>query len=102
MSLADLPIVVESNAISRFCREHSVRRLALFGSVLRPDFQERSDVDVLVDYLPGHHPGLMLFRQQEELSTLLSRRVDLHTASSLSPLFRAVVVAESLPLYEQA
>ena len=58
-----------------------------------------SDVDVLVEYLPGRHPGLMLFAQQEELSRCCGRAVDLHTPASLSPYFRERVLAEALPIY---
>ena len=97
-----LPISMDADKIARYCREHGIRRLALFGSVLRDDFTPESDVDLLVDYLPGRHPGLMLFRQQGELSTHIRRTVDLHTPASLSRHFRDEVIATSLPIYEQA
>ena len=102
MTTAALPIALDADDIARFCTERGIRRLALFGSVLRDDFTPASDVDVLVEYLPGRHPGLMLFRQQEELSSRLHRSVDLHTAASLSRHFRDEAVAASLPIYEQA
>ena len=97
-----MPIPLDSDEIAHFCRTHGIRRLALFGSVLRDDFTPASDIDLLVDYLPGRHPGLMLFRQQDELSAHLKRPVDLHTPASLSRHFRDEVVAASLPIYEQA
>lgn len=102
MTLTDLPIALDTLEIARFCRDRGIRRLALFGSVLREDFTPASDVDVLVEYLPGRHPGLMLFRQQDELAVHLQRPVDLHTPASLSRYFRAEVLATSLPMYEQA
>ena len=46
------------DAIARFCRQHHIRKLALFGSVLRDDFGADSDVDVLVEFEPGRVPGL--------------------------------------------
>ncbi|MEQ1851645.1 MAG: nucleotidyltransferase family protein [Chthoniobacteraceae bacterium] len=93
---------MDAEEIGKFCRQHGIRRLALFGSVLRDDFTPASDVDMLVEYLPGRHPGLMLFRQQEELASRLHRQVDLHTPASLSRHFRDEVQASSLPIYEQA
>jgi len=101
-TLAELPIAIDAKGIARFCRAHGVRRLALFGSVLREDFARDSDIDVLVEYLPGRHPGLMLFRQQDELAAQLGHAVDLHTPLSLSRHFRDEVLSEALPLYEQA
>jgi len=100
--IAGLPIAVDPDEVARFCRERGIRRLALFGSVTRNDFTPASDVDVLVDYLPGRHPGLMLFRHQDELASRFERAVDLHTPASLSRFFRDEVLAESVPLYEQA
>jgi len=102
MTPTSLPISLDADAIGNYCREHGIRRLALFGSVLRDDFTPASDVDVLVEYLPGRHPGLMLFRQQEELAGRIGRAVDLHTPASLSRHFRDEVQATSLPIYEQA
>ena len=102
MTPAVLPIALDADETAEFCRERGIRRLALFGSVLRDDFTPASDVDMLVEYLPGRHPGLMLFRQQEELAVRLHRPVDLHTPASLSRHFRDAVQASSLPIYEQA
>ncbi|MGH9816774.1 MAG: nucleotidyltransferase family protein, partial [Candidatus Acidiferrales bacterium] len=53
-----LPFTVDKAKIADFCRRHHIRRLALFGSVLRDDFTPGSDVDVLVEFEPGHVPGL--------------------------------------------
>ena len=64
-------IAVDREKIAEFCRRHHIRRLALFGSVLRDDFGPDSDVDVLVEFEPGHIPGLEFFRMQEELSEIL-------------------------------
>ena len=102
MTLDAFPIPLEADEIARFCRDRGIRRLALFGSVLRDDFAPASDIDLLVEYLPGRHPGLMLFRQQDELAARLRRPVDLHTPASLSRHFRDAVLATALPIYEQA
>ncbi len=83
------------DAIAAFCRRHHITRLALFGSILRDDFGPQSDIDVLVEFEPGHVPGLDFFAMQDELSTVLGRQVDLHTPQFLSPYFREQVRAEA-------
>ena len=65
--------------IAEFCQRPHIRKLELFGSVLRPDFRPDSDVDVLVEFEPEHIPGLAFFHMQDELSSLLGRTVDLNT-----------------------
>jgi len=92
-----------SEAIAAFCRRHYIRRLALFGSVLRDDFTKQSDVDVLVEFEPGHRVGLIrLAGIEEELSQLVGRRVDLNTPGFLSPYFRDRVLAEAEVQYDAA
>jgi predicted nucleotidyltransferase len=93
---------IDRSAIADFCKRHHVRRLALFGSVLRDDFGPESDVDVLVEFEPGHVPGFAFFDLQEELSTIVGRTVDLHTAGSLSRYFRDRVVREAQDQYVAA
>ena len=87
--------------IRKFCRENHVRRLAVFGSALRDDFRPESDLDILVEFTPGHTPGLRFFGVEEELSQLLGRRVDLNTSASLSPYFREEVLKEARDIYVQ-
>lgn len=71
-------IVVDTEKIAAFCRQHRIRRLALFGSVLRPDFRPDSDVDVLVEFEPdAQHTLFDLVRMQEELKRIIGRDVDL-------------------------
>jgi len=88
-------ISVNRNKIAAFCRRNHIRRLALFGSVLRDDFGPKSDVDVLVEFEPGHIPGLSFFRMEEELTQILGRKADLNTPQSLSRYFRQSVLAEA-------
>ena len=90
---------IDQEALAALCRRHHVRRLSLFGSVLREDFGPQSDVDVLVEFLPGHTPGLAFFRLQDELSELLGRGVDLHTPAFLSRYFRDRVMQEARVQY---
>ena len=85
-----------------FCRKHHIRRLSLFGSVLRDDFTADSDVDVLVEFEPGHTPGLIRLAGMElELSDMVGRRIDMRTPADLSRYFRQDVIESALVQYEQ-
>jgi len=88
-------ITAPSDELADFCRAHHIRRLWLFRSVLRRDFRPDSDVDVLVEFEPGHVPGLISLGTIElALSPLFGgRKVDLHTAASLNADFRDEVLA---------
>ena len=88
-------IVIDRERLADFCRRNRIRRLALFGSVLRDDFRPDSDVDVLVEFEPSHVPGLRFFALERELSEILGRKVDLNTPNFLSPYFRGRVLAEA-------
>ena len=95
-------IAIPSDQIADFCREHGVRKLAVFGSVLRDDFRPRSDVDVLVDFEPETHIGYFgIVRMERELSRMLGRRVDLRTPAELSKYFRQRVLDEAEVVYER-
>ena len=59
--------------IADFCRHRHIRKLAIFGSILRPDFRPESDIDILVEFEAGHIPGLAFFTMEEELSALLEK-----------------------------
>lgn len=103
MNVAELPISIDREKIAEFCRARGIRRLSLFGSVLREDFDpQRSDVDVLAELLPSARPGWEFFGWHEELAAILGRKVDLHTPNSLSGHFRDEVLDEALTVYEQA
>ena len=95
----DLP----QEIIADFCYRHHIRRLSLFGSVLREDFRPDSDVDVLVEFEQGCEPGFFgLARMERELSGLLGgRKVDLRTPEDLSRYFRDDVLAEAEVRYAQ-
>jgi predicted nucleotidyltransferase len=92
-------IKVNKDEIERFCRRHRIRRLALFGSVLRDDFGPDSDVDVLVEFEDGHVPGLAFFSMESELADILGRKVDLNTPRFLSRHFRDEVLDEAEDQY---
>ena len=86
-------ISIDRDAMGAFCRRNRVRRLSLFGSVLRDDFRPDSDVDVLVEFEPGARVGLFQMGAMErELSSIIGRSVDLRTPAELSRYFREEVV----------
>ena len=93
----------DSRKIAEFCRRNHIRRLALFGSVLRDDFGPESDVDVLVEFKEGHVPGFIrLAGMERELSEVFEgRKVDIRTAEDLSRYFRKDVVAEAEVQYAE-
>ena len=97
--MRDIPLTIDRPRLGEFCARHHIRQLALFGSVLRPDFRPDSDVDVLVEFVPGHTPGFAFFAVQEELSGLLGRPVELHTPGFLSRYFREQVRRDAEVLY---
>ena len=90
-------IDIPKDKIAEFCRRHHIRKLSLFGSVLRDDFQNDSDVDVLVEFEPSHGPGFIgLMKMERELSLLLGgRQVDLVTEKFLNRRMRNQVLANA-------
>jgi predicted nucleotidyltransferase len=95
-------ITIPEDAIADFCQKYHIRRLSLFGSVLRQDFRPDSDVDVLVEYEPGHVPGFIsLSPIRRELSGILGRNADMRTPASLSDYFRNKVEASAVLIYER-
>jgi uncharacterized protein len=95
-------IAIDREKLAEFCRRNHIRKLSLFGSVLRDDFHADSDVDVLVEFEPGARVGLIRLAGMElELSDLLGRKVDLRTAADLSRYFRDEVVKAAEVQYAQ-
>lgn len=97
------PAVGVSKAeIAVLCRRHHIRWLALFGSVLTDRFRPDSDIDVLVEFEPGHTPGLAIFDIEEELSTVFGgHKVDLVSRKYLNRWIRKRVLAEAEVLYAE-
>jgi len=97
-------VPVSTEAVAEICRRYQVRKLSLFGSVLRDDFGPTSDVDVLVEFQPSARVGLFKLQDlEDELSRVLGgRRIEVSTPSSLSRYFRDQVLSEAEVQYEQA
>ena len=96
-------IAIRASEMAAFCERHHIRRLALFGSVLRDDFRPDSDVDVLVEFEPDARVGLIRMAGMErELSELLGREVDLREPAELHRSFREEVMDSARVVYERA
>lgn len=96
-------IVMNRQRVAEFCRRHHIRKLALFGSVLREDFRPDSDVDVLVEFEPGRSPGFLhLYEMEEELQPILDgHRPDVVTFKALNRWMRDRVLAEAQVQYAE-
>jgi uncharacterized protein len=95
---------IDPARLAVFSRAHGIRRLAVFGSVLRSDFGPDSDVDILVEFRPGATPGLLRLAEMElELADLFGGRdVELRTYEDLSPYFRDRVRSTATTIYDAA
>ena len=100
MSIA---IPIDRERLADFCRRHHIRKLSLFGSVLRDNFRPGSDVDVLADFAPGHVPGFIsLYHLEQELSALLGgRKIDLVTPKFLNHRIKDRVLAAAEVQYAE-
>ena len=96
-----LGIRVDREKIAEFCRRHHIRRLSLFGSVLRDDFQPDSDIDVLVTFEPGQVIGLRIVEIEDELTRLLGSRVDLVSEKYLNRRIRDQVLSAAEVQYAE-
>ncbi len=90
----------DEKALTDLCVRHRVRRLDLFGSRAKGTAGDGSDVDLLVEFEPGHVPGLLGFiALQQELADLLGEEVDLVSGGGLSPYMREEILTSRSPLY---
>ena len=99
----NIKIKIPRNRIIEFCQANRIRRLALFGSVLREDFGPSSDVDVLVEFEADARVGMIRLAALEiELSQILGRKVDLNTPGFLSKYYRERILSEAEVQYDAA
>ena len=95
-------VSVDRQRLAEFCRGNHIRSLALFGSVLRDDFRPDSDIDVLVEFEPGHVLGFGVFRLEEQLSAFFGgHRVDLVNRKYLNHRLRDRVLAAAETQYAE-
>jgi len=92
---------IPRDRVAEFCKRNQIKKLSLFGSVLRKDFQSQSDIDILVEFEPGARVGMIRLAGLElELGEILGRRVDLNTQGFLSKYYREQVLSEAEVQYD--
>ena len=95
-------IAIDPVLMADFCRRHHIQRLQYFGSVLRDDFRPDSDVDVLVEFEPGHTPGWEIIDIEDELGRLLGgRKVDMVNPRFLNRRLRDRILDDAQVQYDQ-
>ena len=94
-------VLIDQDRITDFCRRWKVAEFSLFGSVLREDFDpDRSDVDILIEFLPDHgHDLVDLVFMKEELEAMFQRPVDLLTKPALKPRLQQAILDSAQILY---
>ena len=99
--IAKLP----KDELERFCRRNHIRRMSLFGSILRDDFRPDSDVDVLVEFETGQTPGLAFFLLPQQLEPIFGRPVDLTTRAAVEAsgnhLRRSSILDSAVEVYAE-
>ena len=105
--MSAIQIDIPSDRIEAFCRKWKIRELALFGSVLRDDFNDASDIDVVVTFAPGAIPSLLdVMRMERELGKLTGRPVEILTRTGIeqspNPIRRRAILDGIRTLYEAA
>jgi uncharacterized protein len=95
-------IEIPKDKLTEFCRNRHIRWLAAFGSVVRDDFGTDSDVDLLVEFAPGHTPGWEIIDIEEELSSLMEgRKVDVLNPKYLNRYLKDRILSEAEVLYAE-
>ncbi|HLL89566.1 MAG TPA: nucleotidyltransferase domain-containing protein [Tepidisphaeraceae bacterium] len=94
-------IPIDKQKLAEFCRRNRIRKLSLYGSVLREDFRPDSDVDVLVEFEPDTRLGLRYFHIEQELSDMLGREVEMRTPDEFGKYIKVESLGAEVQ-YEQA
>jgi predicted nucleotidyltransferase len=93
---------ISAEQIGALCQRHGIRRLSLFGSILRNDFGPDSDVDILIEFEPGQTPGWKIVDIEEEISKLFgNRRADIVNPKYLNVRLKDSVLASAEVIYDK-
>lgn len=100
--MRNFKIKIPQDKIEAFCRQRKISEMALFGSVIRDDFRDGSDIDILVTFDPDAHYSLLDIAEiQEELKTILGYNVDLVEKAALkNPFRRQHILKNAEVIYE--
>src|SRR4030043_1290990 len=92
---------ISQKELAEFCRKNHIKKLSVFGSLVRGQLGPDSDIDLLVEFEQGHTPGLFsIVRMEMELGEVLGRKVDLRTPDDLSQYFRDEVMRNAQLAYQ--
>jgi len=101
-----LAMKFDQNQIEQFCKKWKIQQLAIFGSSLREDFSENSDVDVLITFQPNVSWGFEIAEINTELSQIFHRPVDIVSKRSIemskNHFKRNEILKSSKVIYDQA
>jgi predicted nucleotidyltransferase len=102
MAMVAPTINIPRDALAQFCRRHGIRRLSLFGSVLRDDFRPGSDIDVLVEFKPERIVGWEIIDIEDELSQILGgHKVDMVNPKYLIPRLKDRILSSAQVQYDE-
>lgn len=94
---------ISKENITNFCKKHNIKKMSLFGSVLRNELTSDSDIDILVEFDKNNTPSFFdLYEMEQELSQYFNgRKIDLRTPADLSKYFRKDVLEKAEVLYSE-
>ena len=100
-----LAVPIPEKSIEDFCQRWQIEKFYLFGSVLRDDFDEQSDIDVMVQSFPNPGWGWKIVTMNEELEQIFGRKVDLIFKDAIERsqnwLRREDILSSARLIYEQ-
>ena len=87
---------IPKESLATFCRQNHIRRLSIYGSVLRDDFRPDSDIDVLVLFEPGYVVGLRIIEMEQQLTAMFSgHKADIVNEKYLNPRLQNHIIANA-------
>jgi predicted nucleotidyltransferase len=89
----------DTKKLIEICRQNDVSKIGVFGSVARGESNERSDIDLLVEF-SRRKSLLAMVKMERELTTALGRKVDLLTEAAISPYLRERILSDLKIIYE--
>ncbi|MCF7794020.1 MAG: nucleotidyltransferase family protein [Candidatus Cloacimonetes bacterium] len=96
----EIDTIIGKKKLIEFCKKNKIRKLSLFGSALRDELTNESDIDILVEFEHNHIPGLLkLASMENDLTEFIGRKVDLRTPAELSRYFRNEILLNAKNLY---
>ncbi len=99
LDLAAQRFPIEPDILAEFCRKHYVKKISLYGAVLHPEFGPADSIHTLLEFQPGHAPGFGISDVENELSTLVNRKVEIKLPGEISRYRRGEITREARVVY---